>query len=352
MSVAETAPPAAPTGSETAKLHRRALGVPDLVFFIVAASAPLTAVAGGQAATYLVTGNRGVAFMFIPLGIVLGLFAVGYAAMSRHVANAGAFYAYVARGLGQGPGRRRRVRRAARLQRDADRHLRPVRRRDGRVHGRQDRDHARLVVVVRDRGRGHRRARDAEDRPQRARARRPADPRGARRRAVRLRDRRRPRPAGPDHGRVRPDDRVRLRRRRDADVLRGVVRRLRVGGDLQRGVPRPEAHRRPRDVHRRRPDRGLLRALQLAAGRRRRAGHDRLARQARRRRLRHQRRAGPDHGAVHHRPGPARRVLGRRRVAAVRHVAVRRAAVLPQRGLALHVRARPRARAAVGRSGA
>ena len=39
--------------------------------------------------------------MFIPLGIVLGLFAVGYAAMSRHVANAGAFYAYVARGLGK-----------------------------------------------------------------------------------------------------------------------------------------------------------------------------------------------------------------------------------------------------------
>src|SRR4029079_1442279 len=29
------------------------------------------------------------------------LFAVGYAAMSRHVANAGAFYAYVARGLGK-----------------------------------------------------------------------------------------------------------------------------------------------------------------------------------------------------------------------------------------------------------
>jgi amino acid transporter len=75
--------------------------VPDLVFFIVAASAPLTAVAGGQAATYLVTGNKGVPFMFIPLGIMLALFAIGYAAMSRHVSNAGAFYAYVARGLGK-----------------------------------------------------------------------------------------------------------------------------------------------------------------------------------------------------------------------------------------------------------
>src|ERR687894_88710 len=98
-----TAPPARERG-ETAKLHRRALGVPDLVFFIIAASAPLTAVAGGQAATYLVTGNRAVAFMFIPLGIVLALFTVGYAAMSRYIENAGAFYAYVSKGLGRVPG--------------------------------------------------------------------------------------------------------------------------------------------------------------------------------------------------------------------------------------------------------
>ena len=78
MSRAESTvtPPAG--GTESAKLHRRALGVPDLMFFIIAASAPLTAVAGGQAATYLVTGNRAVAFMFIPLGIVLALFTVGY----------------------------------------------------------------------------------------------------------------------------------------------------------------------------------------------------------------------------------------------------------------------------------
>ena len=102
MSVIDSSTATAQTpDGESGKLHRRALGVPDLVFFIVAASAPLTAVAGGQAATYLVTGNKGVPFMFIPLGIVLALFAVGYAAMSRHVTNAGAFYAYVARGLGK-----------------------------------------------------------------------------------------------------------------------------------------------------------------------------------------------------------------------------------------------------------
>jgi amino acid transporter len=91
----------AATDAATGGLHRRKLGVAELVFFIVAASAPLTAVAGGQAATYLVTGNRGIPFLFIPLAIILGIFAVGYAAMSHHVADAGAFYTYVTRGLGR-----------------------------------------------------------------------------------------------------------------------------------------------------------------------------------------------------------------------------------------------------------
>src|SRR5262245_56897712 len=72
-------PAAGTTPASGGGLQRRALGVPDLVFFIVAASAPLTAVAGGQAATYLVTGNKGIPFLFIPLAIILGIFAVGYA---------------------------------------------------------------------------------------------------------------------------------------------------------------------------------------------------------------------------------------------------------------------------------
>lgn len=108
MSISEQTPAAAAgaqvTGRAGTGLQRRALGVPDLVFFIVAASAPLTAVAGGQAATYLVTGNRGIPFLFIPIAVVLGIFALGYAAMSRHVADAGAFYTYVVRGLGRIPG--------------------------------------------------------------------------------------------------------------------------------------------------------------------------------------------------------------------------------------------------------
>ena len=96
---ATTAPPAA--APREGVLHRRALGVSDIVFFIVAASAPLTVVAGGVASTYLVTGNAGVPLMFLLLGAILALFVSGYAAMSHHITNAGAFYAYVSKGLGR-----------------------------------------------------------------------------------------------------------------------------------------------------------------------------------------------------------------------------------------------------------
>ena len=348
MSVAQTAPPSAPAGSETAKLHRRALGVPDLVFFIVAASAPLTAVAGGQAATYLVTGNRGVAFMFIPLGIVLGLFAVGYAAMSRHVANAGAFYAYVARGLGkvQGVGAAFMAMIAYNAMQIGIYGL------FGVAMGAFMADKLGITLewywwcVIAGGVIGLLGVLQIDL--------------NARVLAVLLilevivvalfdlaivAD---PGPQGLTTVAFDPTVAFGIGGRRHADVLRRVVRRLRVGRDLQRGVPRSQAHRRPRDVHRRRPDRGLLRALELAARRRRRPGHDGQPRRARRRGLHLRQRPGPDHGAVHHRPGPARRVLGRLRLAAVRHVAVRRAAVLPQRGLALHVRARARGRAAAG----
>ena len=50
--------------------------MPSVVFLIVAASAPLTVVAGGQRCL-LGTGNEGIPLMFIVLGIVLALFATG-----------------------------------------------------------------------------------------------------------------------------------------------------------------------------------------------------------------------------------------------------------------------------------
>jgi amino acid transporter len=85
-------------------LRRGRLGTGHLVFFTVAASAPLTVLGGGITTMYAVSGNIGAALSYLLLAVVLGIFAVGYAAMSRHVSNAGAFYSYIAKGLGRAGG--------------------------------------------------------------------------------------------------------------------------------------------------------------------------------------------------------------------------------------------------------
>src|SRR5699024_7145887 len=84
--------------------RRRTLGTGHLVFLIIAASAPLTVVAGGAPTSYAVTGSTGVPVGYLALGIILVIFAIGYGAMSVHIQNAGAFYAYVRAGLGIRPG--------------------------------------------------------------------------------------------------------------------------------------------------------------------------------------------------------------------------------------------------------
>lgn len=82
-------------------LARRRLGIIHIFFFTVAASAPMTVLGGGVTTTYAVTGVVGVPLSFLVIAVALALFAVGYAAMSRYVSNAGAFYAYLANGLGR-----------------------------------------------------------------------------------------------------------------------------------------------------------------------------------------------------------------------------------------------------------
>lgn len=82
-------------------LSRRTLGVPAITLMIIAASAPLTVVAGGVTTSFAVTGSLGVPLGFLLIALILALFAVGYTAMSRYVTNAGAFYAYISQGLGR-----------------------------------------------------------------------------------------------------------------------------------------------------------------------------------------------------------------------------------------------------------
>ncbi|PSK67598.1 Putrescine importer PuuP [Micromonospora sp. MH33] len=88
----------------SAVLARGRLGIPAVVFFVVAAAAPLTAVAGGATTGYAVTGVLGIPLAYLVVAAVLALFAVGYVAMSRRIVNAGAFYTYVTRGLGRPAG--------------------------------------------------------------------------------------------------------------------------------------------------------------------------------------------------------------------------------------------------------
>ncbi|MEV8015538.1 APC family permease [Streptomyces sp. NPDC086554] len=95
--------PAPPLSSATAP-RRRPIGVTGIVFFVVAASAPLTVAAGGIPQSLGVTGILGIPFLYLLIGVVLALFSAGYAAMSRHITGAGAFYAYTAQGLGRTAG--------------------------------------------------------------------------------------------------------------------------------------------------------------------------------------------------------------------------------------------------------
>lgn len=69
-----------------------------IVFFVVAAAAPLTVVFGSLPPA-ISFGGVGVPGAMLAAGVVLILFAVGFTAMSRYVRNAGAFYAYASKGL-------------------------------------------------------------------------------------------------------------------------------------------------------------------------------------------------------------------------------------------------------------
>lgn len=79
------------------------LGPLGLLLSVLAASAPMTVVATGLSLGYAVTQVRSEPLAYLLMGAVLALFAVGYSELGRHVHNAGAFYAYIARGLGSTP---------------------------------------------------------------------------------------------------------------------------------------------------------------------------------------------------------------------------------------------------------
>ena len=86
------------------ELKKGRLGVLGIVFFVVAASAPLVGMTGAVPVAMLAGNGAAAPGAYLAVGLVLLLFSVGYTAMSSRVTNTGAFFAYVGRGLGTNAG--------------------------------------------------------------------------------------------------------------------------------------------------------------------------------------------------------------------------------------------------------
>ena len=90
--------------TERSGLRSGRLGVVGIVFFVVAASAPLIGITGAVPVAMLLGNGAAVPGAYLAVGLTLLLFSVGYATMSRHMTNSGAFFAYVGKGLGVNAG--------------------------------------------------------------------------------------------------------------------------------------------------------------------------------------------------------------------------------------------------------
>lgn len=96
--------PASPSASADAQRLSGGLGVGEIVFMVVAAAAPLTVIAGIVPAGIAVGNGPAFPATYLVCTVVLLFFAVGFTAMTRHVEDAGAFYTYIAKGLGRRSG--------------------------------------------------------------------------------------------------------------------------------------------------------------------------------------------------------------------------------------------------------
>ncbi|MEU8798466.1 APC family permease [Spirillospora sp. NPDC048819] len=93
-----------PADASASRLAKNKLGIAGIVFFVVAAAAPLVGMTGAVPIAIVLGNGAGVPGAYLVVGIILLVFSVGYSAMSHRVTNTGAFFAYVGRGLGVVPG--------------------------------------------------------------------------------------------------------------------------------------------------------------------------------------------------------------------------------------------------------
>ena len=86
-------------GSVVSHLQHNKLGTGAIVFFVLAAVAPIGSILGGSPVVFGAAGKSAPA-TYVVVGCLFLLFAFGYLAMSRHIAHAGGFVTYVSHGLG------------------------------------------------------------------------------------------------------------------------------------------------------------------------------------------------------------------------------------------------------------
>lgn len=98
-----TAPQSEGTVDRPAGLKSGSIGTAGIVFFVVAAAAPLAATLGAGPVVFIF-GGAGAPAMYLIAALALLLFAFGFAAMSRYVTSAGGFAAFVSWGLGRWAG--------------------------------------------------------------------------------------------------------------------------------------------------------------------------------------------------------------------------------------------------------
>ncbi|MEA5455144.1 APC family permease [Sinomonas sp. JGH33] len=91
---------AAEYGGHQPGLKQGAIGTRDIVFMLVSAAAPLTIVVG-IAPLALAVGGVGAPAIYVVAALGLGLFALGFMALTRHVLSYSGFYGYIVKTLGR-----------------------------------------------------------------------------------------------------------------------------------------------------------------------------------------------------------------------------------------------------------
>jgi amino acid transporter len=91
----------APRTGGVQRLRPDSVGLVGVLFMAVATAAPITAMVGNVPIAVGFGNGQYAPAGYIVATVVLGLFAIGYSAMARHITATGAFYGFISYGLGR-----------------------------------------------------------------------------------------------------------------------------------------------------------------------------------------------------------------------------------------------------------